>query len=107
MVNVKSGYSMTLHQIEEQDIHSTALVLKMLHILGLKSPADDDEADDNTADDNEGDVQKKIMPWRQMMLDEEAMSEVEHGVKQHIEDRLVVVTSLINKVPNLGGNLIV
>ena len=44
------------------------------------------------------------MPWRQMMMDEETMSEVDHGVKQHIEGGLVVVTSLINKIPNLGGN---
>ncbi|XP_053399349.1 probable methyltransferase TARBP1 [Mercenaria mercenaria] len=71
--------------------------------ISLKNPADDDAVDETVADDTESDVQKKIMPWRQMMLDEETMSEVDHGVKQHIEGGLVVVTSLINKIPNLGG----
>ncbi|WAR19994.1 TARB1-like protein [Mya arenaria] len=51
----------------------------------------------------ERDVQKKIMPWRQMLLEEEVVSEVDHGVKVGPTDGLVVVTSLINKVPNLGG----
>lgn len=62
--------------------------------------------DDETSADGEDerDVQKKIMPWRQMMLDEEVVTEVEHGVKQPAGGGLVVVTSLISKVPNLGGN---
>ncbi|KAL4238154.1 hypothetical protein ACF0H5_002865 [Mactra antiquata] len=72
--------------------------------IGLKVPEDNDAADDTVNDDNDvGDVQKKIMPWRQMMLDEETIQEVDHGVKQVNNHGLVVVTSLINKVPNLGG----
>ncbi|KAH3845200.1 hypothetical protein DPMN_087475 [Dreissena polymorpha] len=50
-----------------------------------------------------GDVQKKIMPWQQMALEEDVVAEVEHGVKPPVGAGLVVVTSLINKVPNLGG----
>ena len=50
-----------------------------------------------------GDVQKKIMPWQQMALEEDVVAKVEHGVKQPVGAGLVVVTSLINKVPNLGG----
>ena len=61
----------------------------------------DDDAGEGT--EEEGDVQKKIMPWRQMLLDEEVVTEVEHGVKQEPGGGLVVVTSLINKIPNLGG----
>ena len=62
-------------------------------------------ADDNSTSvaDGNGDVQKKIMPWKQMVPDEETTQEMEYGVKERHEDGLVVVTSLISKVPNLGG----
>lgn len=72
----------------------------------LKIHDDEETAGDGVAEEGEGDVQKKIMPWRQMLLDEEVVSEVEHGVKQESGEGLVVVTSLINKVPNLGGKLL-
>ena len=67
---------------------------------GLKSPDDIDEV---LSDHGDGDVQKKIMPWKQMVPDEETALEIDHGVKSRNEDGLIVVTSLINKVPNLGG----
>ena len=38
-----------------------------------------------------------------MVPDEETTQEMEYGVKERHEDGLVVVTSLISKVPNLGG----
>ena len=73
---------------------------------GLNSYDDDAEAADDTSAslaDGSGDVQKKIMPWKQMVPDEETTQEVDYGVKQRHEEGLVVVTSLISKIPNLGG----
>lgn len=50
-----------------------------------------------------GDIQKKIMPWRLMNPDEEVMEELEYAKRQRQSDGLILVTSLIDKVPNLGG----
>ena len=38
-----------------------------------------------------------------MVPDEETTQEMDYGVKEHHEEGLVVVTSLISKIPNLGG----
>ena len=67
----------------------------------------DDEAADGTTSsaEGDGDVQKKIMPWKQMVPDDETAQEINFGVKQHKQEGLIVVTSLISKIPNLGGNL--
>lgn len=51
----------------------------------------------------EGDVQKKIMPWRLMLPDDEVQEELEYSNRKRDEEGLVVVTSLIDKIPNLGG----
>ena len=79
------------------------LTLQALNFPGLN--AFDDEAADGAMStaDGEGDVQKKIMPWKQMVPDDETAQEINFGVKQQIEEGLVVVTSLITKIPNLGG----
>jgi len=58
---------------------------------------------DEALEEGAGDVQKKVQPWRQMLLDEVATSEVEHGLKPAPRPGLTLVTSLIDKVPNLGG----
>lgn len=50
-----------------------------------------------------GDIQKKIMPWRLMNPDDEVMEELEYAKRQRQSDGLILVTSLIDKVPNLGG----
>lgn len=50
-----------------------------------------------------GDIQKKIMPWRLMNLDDEVVEELEYAKRQHKSNGLILVTSLIDKVPNLGG----
>jgi hypothetical protein len=49
------------------------------------------------------DVQKKIMPWRLMIPDEEVQDELEYSNRKRDEGGLIVVTSLIDKIPNLGG----
>ena len=55
-------------------------------------------------------LQKKIMPWTQMFLDESlekqddmVYGEDERPVKRGIHNQLIVVASLIDKTPNLGG----
>ena len=57
----------------------------------------------------EGDVQKKVIPWRSMFPEEEEEDEEwagpDKGKKKHLPGGLIVVTSLIDKVPNLGGKL--
>lgn len=50
-----------------------------------------------------GDIQKKIMPWRLMNPDDEVVEELEYAKRQHKSNELILVTSLIDKVPNLGG----
>ncbi len=47
---------------------------------------------------HEGDVQKKIIPWSAMLEG----SEVD-GRRRPGTGELVLVTSLIHKIPNLGG----
>lgn len=51
----------------------------------------------------DGDVQKKIMPWRQMVPDEVSNDDLEMERLTQPKDGLVLVTSLIDKLPNLGG----
>ncbi|XP_033733974.1 probable methyltransferase TARBP1 [Pecten maximus] len=66
-------------------------------------------ANSNTAGGEEeeeeegGDFQKKIMPWRMMTPDDEAQEELDFCKKRHQAGGLVLVTSLIEKLPNLGG----
>ncbi|XP_021353649.1 probable methyltransferase TARBP1 [Mizuhopecten yessoensis] len=59
----------------------------------------------NEQEDEEesGDFQKKIMPWRLMTPDDEAQEELDFCKKRHQAGGLVLVTSLIEKLPNLGG----
>ncbi|KAJ7394068.1 Tar (HIV-1) RNA binding protein 1 [Desmophyllum pertusum] len=53
------------------------------------------------------DVQKKIMPWKVIPPDEEMMSEMQQqrmaNLKRAQPGNLIVVASLIDKAPNLGG----
>ena len=54
-----------------------------------------------------GDVQKKIRPWKVIPPDEEMMSEIQQQRMANLQKtsagNLVVVASLIDKAPNLGG----
>jgi len=53
------------------------------------------------------DVQKKIMPWKVIPPDEEMMSEMQEqrmvNLQKSSSGNLIVVASLIDKAPNLGG----
>lgn len=53
------------------------------------------------------DVQKKIMPWKVIPPDEEMMSEMQEqrmaNLQKSSAGNLIVVASLIDKAPNLGG----
>ena len=60
-----------------------------------------EEGNDTAA--KEGDIQKKIIPWRLMVPDSQAEPEYSYRRKGRKSDGLILVTSLINKVPNLGG----
>lgn len=54
-----------------------------------------------------GDVQKKITPWKVILPDEEIMSEIQQqrmaNLQKNSTGQLIVVASLIDKAPNLGG----
>ena len=54
-----------------------------------------------------GDVQKKITPWKVIPPDEEMMSEIQQqrmaNLQKSSAGNLIVVASLIDKAPNLGG----
>ncbi|XP_061172743.1 probable methyltransferase TARBP1 [Saccostrea echinata] len=50
-----------------------------------------------------GDIQKKIMPWRLMNPDDVNIEEMENPKHRRRSEGLILVTSLIDKVPNLGG----
>ncbi|CAG5120656.1 unnamed protein product, partial [Candidula unifasciata] len=63
----------------------------------------DFEEDPTTSDTAGKDVQKKIMPWRQMTPSEETEAELVSQRLRRPDDGLILVTSLIDKVPNLGG----
>ncbi|GFR98332.1 tRNA (guanosine(18)-2'-O)-methyltransferase [Elysia marginata] len=69
----------------------------------MKAHTENDEEVSESAD-NLGDVQKKIMPWRQMSPDQDTEAELTSKQRQRgLDGGLVLVTSLIDKVPNLGG----
>ena len=61
------------------------------------------ETNEDVCESMDGDVQKKIIPWRLMTPDSHAEQEYSYRKKGRKPDGLVLVTSLINKVPNLGG----
>ncbi|XP_076463915.1 tRNA (guanosine(18)-2'-O)-methyltransferase TARBP1-like [Babylonia areolata] len=62
------------------------------------------ETSEDTGDTpTEGDVQKKVIPWRLMMPDSSAEQEYSYRRRGARQDGLILVTSLINKLPNLGG----
>ena len=52
-------------------------------------------------------VQKKITPWKQMLpdVDSLAASAGRKSTKSGSQNDLIVIASLIDRVPNLGGNL--
>lgn len=54
-----------------------------------------------------GDVQKKIMPWKVIPPDEDMMTEMQQqrmaNLQKSSAGNLIVVASLIDKAPNLGG----
>ncbi|XP_064599728.1 LOW QUALITY PROTEIN: probable methyltransferase TARBP1 [Liolophura sinensis] len=54
-------------------------------------------------DGQDGDVQKKILPWRFMKPDAEAEEQLELRRVKERGQGLILVTSLIEKIPNLGG----
>lgn len=53
-------------------------------------------------DDGSGDIQKKITPWKESHIPGFESSEGQKSPRGH----LVVVASLISRVPNLGGSSI-
>ena len=63
------------------------------------------EVTEEGGDGVEGNIQKKIIPWRLMTPDEHAEQEYSYRKKGGKPDGLVLVTSLIDKIPNLGGRL--
>ncbi|XP_013402839.1 probable methyltransferase TARBP1 [Lingula anatina] len=50
---------------------------------------------------SEGDVQKKVIPWKEMLPSEEMEEDI--GRTLHSPGQLILVTSLIDRPPNLGG----
>ncbi|XP_012945987.2 probable methyltransferase TARBP1 [Aplysia californica] len=61
------------------------------------------ENEEDISESADGDVQKKIMPWRQMSPDQETEAELASQRRKKAEGGVIVVTSLIDKIPNLGG----
>ena len=66
------------------------------------------ELDGEEGDISEGDVQKKLVPWRAMLPEEELELEVQedYNKKRRNVGSMILVTSLIGKIPNLGGGLV-
>lgn len=60
-----------------------------------------------TSELQSGDVQKKIVPWKVIPPDEEMLSEMQQqrmaNLQKSSAGSLIVVASLIDKAPNLGG----
>ena len=56
-------------------------------------------------DAKDGDVQKKMMPWRLMLPEDDLGLDLEddYSKKKQKMGGLVLVTSLIDRIPNLGG----
>ncbi|XP_046337095.2 probable methyltransferase TARBP1 isoform X3 [Haliotis rufescens] len=68
----------------------------------IRPPVSDTDCADEEV--TEGNVQKKIMPWRLMTPDEDSHPDNKMNLKKvHKAGGLILVTSLIDKLPNLGG----
>lgn len=57
---------------------------------------------DEIEDIKEGNVQKKVIPWR-LMTPQDSNDDDSRKVAIDNDKGLILVTSLINKLPNLGG----
>ena len=58
--------------------------------------------------DGVGDIQKKLVPWRSMVPEQDLqLDTASYSKKQHSLGGLVLVTSLIDKIPNLGGQSVI
>lgn len=66
-----------------------------------------DTGNEGTSGPQTGDVQKKITPWKMIPPDEEMMFEIQQqrmaNLQKNAAGQLIVVASLIDKAPNLGG----
>lgn len=66
-----------------------------------------DNVREHTCEPQNGDVQKKIIPWKVIPPDEEMISELQQqrmaNLRKNVAGQLIVVASLIDKAPNLGG----
>ncbi|KAJ8308141.1 hypothetical protein KUTeg_013015 [Tegillarca granosa] len=63
------------------------------------------EGDNDDEEIVHSDVQKKITPWRMMTPDDETLDELLNSKNIQKTEGLILVTSLIDKVPNLGEYL--
>lgn len=79
------------HALNKQDLAKTSDAINETNLSGPQSR----------------DVQKKIMPWKVIPPDEEMMSEMQQqrmvNLQKSSAGNLIVVASLIDKAPNLGG----
>ena len=81
--------------------HSWCFCVNCVYMLHRKEEYPTDIKPDK---DDCNDLQKKIMPWTTMFADDDPFSSIsdEQSSKACHQD-LVVVASLIDKIPNLGG----
>ncbi|XP_023223966.1 probable methyltransferase TARBP1 isoform X1 [Centruroides sculpturatus] len=79
-----------------KDFKISEWVLRTSDCLANENQAESDEINNVT------NFQKKITPWKQIIPDSETIQEIQTR-KQWNNDGLIIVASLIDKTPNLGG----
>lgn len=64
-----------------------------------------EDAEENRADGSVDNVQKKITPWKQMLPDVDSLAISSNRKKNNANSPidLIVIASLIDRLPNLGG----
>ena len=72
------------------------------HKSNISTGKEDDAPDNETQN---SDVQKKVIPWKGMLPEEELETDLHDTYAQQRAraNPLIVVASLIDKIPNLGG----
>ncbi|XP_046616037.1 probable methyltransferase TARBP1 isoform X2 [Neodiprion virginianus] len=90
----------------KSDLSEASVSANMLKTFGNEGSTTRD--DTNNISDYSTDIQKKFIPWKSMLPNEDELNETSGCLRSHREasiegNKIILVASLVEKLPNLGG----
>ncbi|XP_046740839.1 uncharacterized protein LOC124408147 [Diprion similis] len=90
----------------KSDLSEASVSANMLKMSGNEGPTARD--DTNSISEYSTDIQKKFIPWKSMFPNEDELNETSECLGSHrgastAGNKIILVASLIEKLPNLGG----